>query len=162
MYAEARITAMRFESKRDLWIVLLMRVTPLVVLATVGGAWYATRHEVRGPMIGAVLVILFQFVFFESIMRSTYYVIEGDTLLIRCSMITWRVPIKEITSITPTRSAVSSPALSLDRLRIEYDDSVILVSPAEKQRFIDSLRANNPAIRGPRTEDRGLPYDARD
>ena len=79
-------------------------------------------------------------------MRSTYYVIDGDTLLIRCSMITWRVPIREITSITPTHSALSSPALSLDRLRIEYDNKEILVSPADKQRFIAALRAIHSTI----------------
>src|SRR5438874_1086126 len=122
IYAQARITAMRFESKRDLWIVLVLRVTPLLVLAIIAGTWYVSRHDVRGPIAGAVILTLFQVFFFESIMRSTYYVIEGDTLLIRCSMITWRVPIREISSITPTHSALSSPALSLDRLRIEYDN----------------------------------------
>ena len=137
---------MRFESKRDLWIVLVLRVTPLLVLAIITWTWYVSRHDVRGPIAGAVILTLFQIFFFESIMRSTYYAIDGDTLLIRCSMITWRVPIREITSITPTRSALSSPALSLDRLRIEYDNKEILVSPADKQRFIAALRAIHPTI----------------
>ena len=41
---------MRFESKRDLWIVLVLRVTPLLVLAIITGTWYVSRHDVRGPI----------------------------------------------------------------------------------------------------------------
>ena len=100
-----------------------------------------------GPIAGAILVLIFEIFFFESILRSTYYVIDGDTLVIRSSFITWRIPIAQIRSITPTRSALSSPALSLDRLRIEYGGGKqILVSPQDKRRFIDALRTANPAI----------------
>jgi len=137
---------MRFESKRDWWLVVLLRVMPLVVLAIVGNAWYMTHHEIRGPIAGAILLLVFEIFFFESVMRSTYYVIEGDTLRIRSSFLTWRVPIAKIRSITPTRSAMSSPALSLDRLRIIYDGGQIMVSPAEKGRFISALRSVNSAI----------------
>ncbi len=149
---------MRFESKRDWWLVVLLRVMPLVVLAIVGNAWYMTHHEIRGPIAGAILLLVFEIFFFESVMRSTYDVIECDTLRIRSSFLTWRVPIArssfltwrvpiaKIRSITPTRSALSSPALSLDRLRIIYDGGQIMVSPAEKGRFISALRSVNSAI----------------
>jgi PH (Pleckstrin Homology) domain-containing protein len=146
MYAEAKMTAMRFESKRDAWIVLLLRVMPIVVLAVVVLAWYQEHRNMRGPIIGAVLLIAFEVFFFESVMRTTYYVVDGGTLVIRSSFITWRVPIASIRSITPTRSALSSPALSLDRLRIEYGSKAILVSPEDKRRFIETLRSINPAI----------------
>jgi hypothetical protein len=137
---------MRFESKRDWWLVVLLRVMPLVVLAIVGYAWYMTHHEIGGPIAGVIVLLVFEIFLFESIMRSTYYVIEGDTLRIRSSFLTWRVPIAKIRSITPTRSALSSPALSVDRLRIDYDGKQIMVSPAEKQQFIEALRGINPAI----------------
>lgn len=137
---------MRFESKRDGWIVMLLRVMPVVVLAVIADVWYLQHGDVRGPLIGAAILIVFELFFFETVLRSTYYLIEGDTLVIRSSFITWRVPIREITAITPTRSAISSPALSLDRLRIDYRARWILVSPDNKQAFIDALRALNPAI----------------
>jgi len=137
---------MRFESKRDLWIVLLLRVMPVVVLAIVADAWYLQHHDLRGPVAGAIILIVVEIFFFETILRSTYYVIEGDTLLIRSSFISWRVPIRDIRSITPTRSALSSPALSLDRLRIDYGRKTILVSPEDRDRFIAALRSVNPAI----------------
>jgi hypothetical protein len=137
---------MRFESKRDLWLVLLVRLTPAAVLLVIGNAWYQTHGDLRGPIAGAVIVILLELFFIESILRSTYYVIEGDMLIIRSSFLTWRLPIHEIRSLTPTRSALSSPALSLDRLRIDYGRKSILVSPAERERFVAMLRTVNPAI----------------
>lgn len=137
---------MRFESKRDLWLVLLVRLTPAMVLLVVGAAWYQTHGDLRGPIAGAIIVILLELFFIESILRSTYYVIEGDMLIIRSSFLTWRLPIHEIRAVTPTRSALSSPALSLDRLRIDYGRKWILVSPAERERFVAMLRTVNPAI----------------
>jgi PH (Pleckstrin Homology) domain-containing protein len=137
---------MRFESKRDLWIVLILRIMPVVVLAIVADAWYLQHHDWRGPIAGVVILIVAEIFFFESILRSTYYVIEGDTLTIRSSFITWRVPIREIRSISPSGSAISSPALSLDRLRIEYGRKSILVSPEDRERFVAMLRSVNPAI----------------
>jgi len=137
---------MRFESKRDLWIVLILRIMPVVVLAVVADAWYLQHHDLRGPIAGAIILILVEIFFFESVLRSTYYVIEGNTLTIRSSFITWRVPIRDIRSITPSGSAISSPALSLDRLRIDYGRKSILVSPEDRERFVAMLRSVNPGI----------------
>jgi len=137
---------MRFESKRDLWIVLLMRVMPAFALAVIGSVWYRQHGDWRGPAAGAVVLIIVELFFVEYILRSTYYEIDGDTLFVHSSFITWRVPIREIRSVTPTRNPSSSPALSLDRLRIEYGHKVILISPADRERFMAALRSVNPAI----------------
>ncbi len=137
---------MRFESKRDLWLVLLLRIMPLFVLVVIASVWYLERHDLRGPMAGAFILVGFEVLFFENILRSTYYLIDAGTLIIRSSIFSWRVPIADIRSITPTRSALSSPALSLDRLRIDYGRKAIMVSPVDRHRFIESLRAINPSI----------------
>jgi Bacterial PH domain len=137
---------MRFESKRDLWLLVIVRLIPFVLLVVIANVWYQVHHDVRGPIAGAFILIVFELFFFESILRSTYYLIDAGTLVIRSSVFSWRVPIAEIRSITPTRSALSSPALSLDRLRIEYGGKAIMVSPVDRRRFIESLRAINPAI----------------
>ena len=146
MYARDRIAAMRFESKRDLWLVLVLRGVPFIVFAAIATAWYGSHRSLAGPAAGAALLILVEIFFCESLLRSTYYVIDGDTLVIRSSFLRWRVPIAKIQSITPTGNPLSSPALSLDRLRIDYDGRQIMVSPEEKQRFIEALRGINPAI----------------
>ena len=137
---------MRFESKRDLWIVTLIRGVPLVVLGALGYAWYQSHHDLSGPVAGAVILLVAELFVFELLFRTTYYQIEGDTLVIRSGLIRWRVPIREITSVTPTRNAMSSPALSLDRLRIDYGHKSILISPENRERFVSMLRTINPAI----------------
>src|SRR5436190_5383364 len=101
---------MRFESKRDLWIVLLMRGVPVVVLAAVGYAWYQSHHDLRGPIAGVAILLIAELFVFEWFFRTTYYEIGGDTLLIRSGLIRWRVPIREITSLPPTRSPGPPPA----------------------------------------------------
>ena len=137
---------MRFESKRDLWIVLIGRLTPVIVLGVLSLIWYQQHADWRGPLAAAVVLVVLELFFFEWMFRSTYYQINGDTLLIRSSFITWRVPIRDIRTVTPTRSPISSPALSLDRLRIDYGTKSILISPEDRDRFLAALRSVNPAI----------------
>jgi hypothetical protein len=146
IYATGTIAAMRFESKRDLWVVLLVRALPFVILAVLAAVEYAHGKPMRGVIAGLVTLVIVEVFMVEPMMRSTYYLIEGDMLFVRSGFLKWRVPVGQIRSITPTRSARSSPALSLDRLLIEYDDKHIMVSPEAKQRFIEALRTINPAI----------------
>lgn len=45
--------------------------------------------------------------------------------------------------MAPTRGPLSSPALSLDRLRIEYGKrGVVLISPREKEAFVRALEGH--------------------
>jgi hypothetical protein len=126
---------MRFESKRDAWMWVLALVTPVIIIALV-----------PSPPVAVLIAVIAVFIVGVVTFRSTYYVVEGDTLIIRSMGLTWRVPIRDIRSITPSRSAISSPALSLDRLRIDYGKKSILISPADRNRFIAALRSVNPAI----------------
>lgn len=83
------------------------------------------------------------------LLLSTQYTITNDTLNIRSGPVNVDVDIQSITSITPTRSTVSSPALSLDRLEIRYgDDKKILVSPKDKDGFIKRIDAVKAASQG--------------
>jgi hypothetical protein len=71
-----------------------------------------------------------------------------DVLIVQSGPFKWKVPVAEITGITPTRNPLSSPALSLDRLRINYGDgNSLMVSPEDKEKFIadlDKLRTPLP------------------
>ncbi len=84
------------------------------------------------------------------LMGRTYYEVQSDqqTLRIVSGPMVWRVPVDSITTITPTHNPLSSPALSLDRLRIRYGkhDSV-MISPADKAGLLAALSHLNPAIR---------------
>lgn len=55
-----------------------------------------------------------------------------------------RVPLREIRLVRSTRNPLSSPALSLDRLRIEYGRRAIMISPDDKARFLEELQKRMP------------------
>jgi len=93
---------------------------------------------VIGVLGGILLPILF----------GTYYAIQDDILFIRCGLLFWHIDIGTIVSIKETRSILSSPALSFDRLEIKYENgrSRIMVSPKLKRDFIDALISVNKTI----------------
>jgi hypothetical protein len=69
-------------------------------------------------------------------------------LVVRSGPFKWCIPIADITSITPTSNPLSSPALSLDRLRIEYGRGhLLMISPRDKEQFVRDLvvTARDPA-----------------
>jgi hypothetical protein len=49
------------------------------------------------------------------------------------------VPIDSIEKVEATRSPLSSPALSLDRLRINYGKRRIMVSPSDRAGFLRAI-----------------------
>lgn len=74
------------------------------------------------------------------ILAATDYTLEAGELRARSGPFRWRVPLRDITAITPTRSLLSSPALSLDRLRIDYGRGrALMISPADRQGFLGAL-----------------------
>lgn len=74
------------------------------------------------------------------VITSTTYTLSSGFLGVRCGPFHWEVPLRRITKVTAVRSPTSSPALSLDRLRIEYDTHVLMISPDDRRRFIEDLR----------------------
>jgi Bacterial PH domain len=95
-----------------------------------------------------LIVISCLIVFITHMFATTYYIIDGNELKVRCGfIINLTIDINKITKIVPTRSILSSPAVSLDRLEIFYNkyDSV-LVSPKDKAGFIAGLKGVNERI----------------
>ena len=71
---------------------------------------------------------------------STRYTLDSKLLMVKSGPLKWRIPVKDITNITPTRSIFSSPALSLDRLRISYGNKRnVMISPRDKDQFLEEI-----------------------
>lgn len=76
------------------------------------------------------------------IIVSTRYLMLDDELRVRCGPWRWSVPIAQITSIKPAGNRLVSPALSIDRLRIDYGESrSIVISPEPRADFLRQLEA---------------------
>lgn len=80
--------------------------------------------------------------------KTTFYTIEDNTLHIQSGFLyNSSVSIKSISKITETNNLFSSPAASLDRLALTYNQfDGVMISPKDKQEFIKHLLQINPAI----------------
>jgi hypothetical protein len=72
---------------------------------------------------------------------GTYYVIDATSLVAHSGPFRWSIPLREIRSVRSTREGRSGPAMSFDRLRIEFGPArrVLLVSPRDKHAFLADL-----------------------
>lgn len=74
------------------------------------------------------------------LLLGTRYILQPEQLIIRSGPFKWVVPVAEITHLSSTKNPLSSPALSLDRLRIDYSrGKFIMISPRDKERFIQDM-----------------------
>jgi len=132
-----------FKSKVDGWIriVLILAVvielTALTAAAIEAGEPLAVLLFLAAGLLGAAL--------FVSVLVGTHYTVDRDTLKIVSGPFRWRVPLADLLSLQQTRNPVSSPALSLDRLRIRYGRNrfgqprQIMVSPEDQKRFLKAI-----------------------
>jgi len=129
---------MYFPSKRDLWLGLL--IWGLTLLAAIP----ALLKPGKGQLIIMIAVILF----IGWIWFGTGYEISDDELKIRCGPFRQRIPLQEIKEIRKTRSPLSAPACSLDRMEIKYGKSKrVMISPVDKDNFIKTIVEKSPHIR---------------
>jgi hypothetical protein len=128
-----------YTSKIDTWLALVLvgavaACLIAFVFALRTGSTTAVVATLPALIIGAGLPIW--------LMTSTAYTLSSTTLLVKSGPFKWQVPIEQIASITPTSNPLSSPALSLDRLRIDYGrGQSIMISPKDKDQFIQDLEA---------------------
>ena len=127
----------RFKSKIDRWLLYLLIAVMVFEVVVMSAA--ATLAD--GPLEATVLIMaaLLIVALLGSMLIGTHYTVDGNTLRIRCGPFRWQVPVDAIESVEPTRNPLSSPALSLDRLRIQYGKQRILVSPVDKAGFMKAI-----------------------
>ena len=128
---------MKFQSKKDWWTypvflgIIVAAFIPLVKDQDL------TSLYIGVPVAGLLLWIWF----------TTYYVIERNSLVVRSAFIHKIIPVYEIKSIRRTFNPLSSPALSLDRLEIQYGNGkMVLISPENREKFLEELKKMNPSI----------------
>jgi hypothetical protein len=129
------MTSVMFRSKLDVWLVLVIVggfASVGVAPAVASASWVALVVAAPCAALGAG--------FAAWLYRSTSYTFSESELWVRSSGFSWRVPLRAIRAVTPTHNPLSSPALSLDRLRIDYGSSEsIMVSPADRELFLQEL-----------------------
>jgi hypothetical protein len=131
-----------FPSKIDRWIVWLTAI-PLMISA---GA--VTSALLAGPPLPAVFLMVGLEVLIVALIAWTYrgtrYLVTDREVVARSGPFRWRVEIAGIESIHPSRSPLSSPAMSLDRLEIRYGGGrKLLISPEDREGFLEAAVARS-------------------
>lgn len=127
-----------YRSRIDTWVLVVMIA---VMAATAYSIWTTLAAGRPGAKFSAVVMGSLALLLPASLLLATHYTLEPGWLRVRSGPFAWRIPVSEITTITPTHDPLASPALSLDRLRIDYGRRSLLISPREQDRFLRDLDA---------------------
>ena len=139
-----------FPSKKDFWIVALIMGSGIALLAV--AVDHIVSRGINSPETWITCGIALLYVgIIWSLAYPVYYEIAPPNLLIRSGLLLrYRIPLASIEKIQPTRNPLSSPAWSLDRLRIEYSKGgrrqAIMISPENKEIFLHYLIMFEPHL----------------
>lgn len=128
-----------YRSEADTWLVAILAVAIVASLFAAlkvhsAGSLSASAVAAFIAIIGAGLPLW--------LLLSTRYTLGNGQLVVQSGPFKWRIPVADITGVTPSNSPRSSPALSLDRVRIDYGrGSSLMISPCSKDEFIRDIEA---------------------
>jgi len=110
--------------------------------------------DLSGKMIGLIGFLSLIFAFVLHLFFGTLYTIENNKLKIKCGIFSYKpIEIDKIKEVSKTKSIISSPAPSFDRIEIKYGKfDEIIISPKDKLNFTNDLVIINPNIKNNITE----------
>jgi hypothetical protein len=112
----------------------------------IGGTWILLTFQ--EPYWVGTVILMPVVLFIVYMFNYTHYTITQEHLIVRGGfLVHLKIEVKRIRIIRETNNPLSSPANSLDRLAIIYNDnSSVLISPKDKHGFIADLLALNSEI----------------
>ena len=135
-----------YKSNVDLWIaIILILVVVLGIFSIILSIFFGTSvNESIGLGISGILMILSVIIF----LPVNYTLLESQ-LLIRFGLFRHRINYQDINSVKRTFNLLSSPALSLKRIEIQYSKGIgfTLISPNHIENFVKDLSAKCPHLR---------------
>jgi membrane protein YdbS with pleckstrin-like domain len=142
---------MIYQTKKDKWLVLIVSIGGVMLfvqainLIVVKGFYYTETWIL-------LVVSMLYFGILILLAYPVHYEITPTTLEIRSGIILhYKIPLSSIELVVPTRSPLSSPAWSLDRLRMDYVKNnkkrVIMISPQDKKHFLLELVERTPSLK---------------
>lgn len=133
-----------FRTRIDLWLALLVGGATAAPLVMAG--WLIAQ----GRFDGVLLLTLWGSAVSAAVLGLTWpvrYTLRDDRLLVRSGWLRWEIPCAAIRRVQPTWSPLAGPAWSLRRVLIEWSaGDFILVSPDDRESFIDELAARCPQL----------------
>ena len=112
----------RYNSKKDAWLIGIIAVAFLITLISLVLTLITPGALQQGGWVSVVVVVVV-WAFIASLIWPVYYEITPSDLIVRGGLLHWEIPLSSIQQVRPTHNMLASPALSLDRLRIEYSQN---------------------------------------
>ena len=131
---------MTYRSKIDLWLVVVIAGSVLLPLLFLVNSIMTTpaAESAAGLFVGLIiLAITYVGMYFS--MWPCEYTLKEHGLHIRCGLIRKDIPYRDIKSAVKSGNLLSAPALSLKRIRIDYNNGYALISPKNREEFIQVL-----------------------
>jgi hypothetical protein len=128
-----------YPSKIDWWIAVLLGVAPVMSIAVCVALTLA--GETSGLLVGLASILLVFGIYFGLVFPMRYG-LDDSHLLVRFGLCRQRIPLADISEVYPTHNPLSSPALSLDRLRVQFGPGIfkaVMISPADRDGFLDDI-----------------------
>jgi hypothetical protein len=131
-------TMQKFESKRDLWLMAVLWSAVVELVWSIFRVWQDAPLAMAASFAVVMLVIAALTLW---VMYGTFYLVDESTLIVRSGPFRYRVRLADIVAVTPSNSPLSSPAMSLDRLKISYGSPQkdLLVSPKDRAGFLKGV-----------------------
>jgi len=128
-----------YRSKVDTWLAVLLAVPPLAIASLLVRGIQTGRTEdlVGGGIVGLLIAALYGGLIFP----LRYGIGEG-AFVIKFGLCRQTIPLGSITEVHPTWNPLSAPALSLNRLHVQYDPRLITTTEPLGQPPIATSRLN--------------------
>ena len=107
------------------------------------------ENEINAETLSILGFLALVYLFVLYLFLGTNYTIDSNELKIKCGPFSYDpINIMDIKEVEKTKSLLSSPAPSFDRIRIKYNNSnSIIISPKNKSEFLNHLKEINPSIK---------------
>ena len=117
----------------------------LILTIVLGFSFYKLLDQ---PKTSGIITLGALLVFILYIVLSIQYKINDDILTVKAGfLVNTKIDIQKIKKIKKTFNPLSSPAASIDRLEICYNNGdFVLISPKNRDQFIKDLLEINPNI----------------
>lgn len=132
-------TTSSYPTKKDAWLWGSIAVSALISLII---PFFLVTEPLNPILKIAIMLLCFgAFGFLVGILFRVRYVLTPTELLIFYPAMNRKILLTDIYEVFPTNNAISSPALSLDRLHIKYRGHRlgVIISPVEKETFVADL-----------------------
>jgi hypothetical protein len=131
---------MTYRSKKDTWLISVIAASVILTILA-GAALILFGEAIWQRSIG--IVIMLASLIPVLLTTPVSYTIDRSSLHIRAGYKHWTIPLQNILAVRPSRDWIASPALSVNRLEIEYKDwegnSFLLISPERTEHFLNEL-----------------------